>query len=180
MSKKPLNKISGVKRFKRPVFNSNLGIFSETYKKEWFENKFVQDSISISKKRGTIRGMHLQNGKFSQAKLITVFKGSILDVFIDLRKCSSTYCHHGSIRISEENKNVLLLPRGFAHGFVTLEADTIVSYKMDNIYSPENEITIRWDDPDVSISWPKDLSYTLSSKDEEGISLKDFLSINKF
>ena len=180
MSKKPLNKISGVKRFKRPVFNSNLGIFSETYKKEWCKNKFVQDSISISRKRGTVRGMHLQNGKFSQAKLITVFKGSILDVFIDLRKRSSTYCQYGSTRISEENKNVLLLPRGFAHGFVTLEADTIVSYKMDNIYSPENEITIRWDDPDVSISWPKDLPYTLSPKDEDGISLKDFLPINKF
>tara|TARA_B100001175_G_scaffold314364_1_gene323569 strand:- start:7132 stop:7674 length:543 start_codon:yes stop_codon:yes gene_type:complete len=180
MSKKPLSKISGLKSFKRPVFNSNLGIFSETYKKEWFKNKFVQDSISISEKKGTIRGMHFQNGKFSQAKLITVFKGAIQDVFIDLRKDSSTFCHYGALKISEDNNNVLLLPRGFAHGFVTLESNTIVSYKMDNIYSPENEITLRWDDPDISISWPKNLSYTLSSKDKDGISLKEFLLINKF
>ena len=80
MSKKPLNKISGIKVFKRPVFKSNLGIFTETYKKEWLDNKFLQDSISISKKKGTIRGLHLQNGKFSQGKLITVFKGAIQDL----------------------------------------------------------------------------------------------------
>ena len=180
MSKKPLNKISGIKVFKRPVFKSNLGIFTETYKKEWLDNKFLQDSISISKKKGTIRGLHLQNGKFSQGKLITVFKGAIQDIFIDLRKDSDTFCYYGSLKISENNNNVLLVPRGFAHGFITLESNTIVSYKLDNFYSPENEITIRWNDPDLSVAWPKNFSYTLSRKDEEGISLQEFISINKF
>jgi len=180
MTKKGLNTIEGVKVFKRPVFNSNLGVFSETYRKEWFKNKFIQDSVSLSKKKGTIRGMHLQNGKYSQAKLVTVLKGSIKDIFIDLRKDSDTFCDYGSLKISEDNNKALLLPRGFAHGFITLEPNTIVSYKMDNNYSPTNEITIKWDDPSLSISWPKNLTYTLSDKDKIGISLKDYLLINKF
>ena len=180
MVKRGINLIEDVKVLKRPYFSSSLGIFSETYRSSWLKNKFLQDSISISNDKGTIRGLHLQTGKFSQAKLVTVLRGSIQDIFVDLRKDSSTFCHYGSLKITEKNNKVLFLPRGFAHGFITLDANTLVSYKMDNHYSPENEITIKWDDADLNIDWPKNLDFTSSTKDSFGLSLKDYLLINKF
>jgi dTDP-4-dehydrorhamnose 3,5-epimerase len=180
MSKKGINLIEGVKVLKRPTFSSSLGIFSETYRSAWLKNEFLQDSISISNNKGTIRGMHLQTGRYSQAKLISVLRGSIQDIFIDLRKDSSTFCDYGSLKITEKNNKVLFLPRGFAHGFITLETNTLVSYKMDNHYSPKNEIIIKWDDPDLKIGWPKNLDFTSSTKDLSGLTLEDYLLINKF
>jgi len=180
MSKKGINFIEGVKVLTRPTFNSSLGVFSETYRSSWLKNKFVQDSISISKNKGTIRGMHLQTGRYSQAKLVSVLRGSIQDIFIDLRRNSSTFCDYGSLKISDANKKALLIPRGFAHGFITLETNTLVNYKLDNHYSPENEITINWDDPDLDISWTKNSRSALSPKDAIGLSLEEYLLINKF
>ena len=180
MSQKSIKSFIGVEILSRPNFSSDLGLFSETYRKSWLRSNFVQDSISISKKIGTLRGMHLQQGNFCQAKLITVLKGSIQDIFIDLRKGSATFCDYGSLEVSDINNKAIFLPKGFAHGFITLEENTIVSYKLDQYYSQEKEITIKWNDPDLGISWPKGLDYISSPKDLLGLSLEEYLLINEF
>lgn len=175
MTKKSINSLKGISVFIRPTFDSKLGYFTETYKKSWLSNEFLQDSISLSKERGTVRGMHLQKGRHSQAKLVTVLQGSILDIFVDLRKESNTFCDYGSLKLSKQNNKSLFIPRGFAHGFITLEPNTLVSYKMDNHYSPKHEVTLKWDDPDLKINWPKKDNIVLSPKDLLGISLKHYL-----
>ena len=177
MSKKPINSFQGVKTFSKVFHESTMGYFAETYKDAWLEETFLQDSVSLSKKAGTIRGLHFQKDNSAQGKLITVLEGSIQDYFVDLRINSPSFKDYGSIKISKLNNLALFIPRGFAHGFITLEPDTIVSYKLDNYYSPKNEVTISWDDPDLAINWPKNFTYSFSSKDLEGIKLKDFLKM---
>ena len=176
MAKRSVKKFFGIKILRKPFHSSDLGYFSETYRDSWLKRDFVQDSISMSRKKGTIRGLHQQKGKKVQAKLISVIKGSIQDYFVDLRPNSKTFGDYGSIKLDDKNNLCLFIPKGFAHGFISLKTNTIISYKLDNYYSPKDEITILWNDPDISIKWPEKLQYTLSKQDEEGISLKNYLS----
>ena len=142
---------------KPKVFNDQRGYFFEAYNQAKFhENgikyKFIQDNQSFSK-RGVIRGLHLQINPFSQAKLIHVLEGKILDVAVDLRKDSQTYGQHVSVVLSAENKKQLMVPHGFAHGFSVLSETASVLYKVDQVYHKESERGIRYDDPTLAIDW---------------------------
>src|SRR3712207_6547970 len=123
---------------------------------------------------GVLRGLHYQMGELSQAKLVRVVKGEVLDVAVDLRRSSSTFGRHVSMLLSEKNKRQFFIPRGFAHGFAVLSEDAILMYKVDNKYAPHSETTIRYDDPSLGIEWPiSESQMILSPKDKQGISFKD-------
>ncbi|QOD59681.1 dTDP-4-dehydrorhamnose 3,5-epimerase [Polaribacter haliotis] len=154
------------------VFGDKRGNFFEVFSQKIFEEKtglkieFVQDNQSISQ-RGVLRGLHLQKGKFAQAKLVRVIKGSVLDVAVDVRKNSPTYGKHFSIELSEENNKQLFVPRGFLHGFSTLEDNTIFSYKCDNYYHKEAEDGVIFNDKDLNINWKLEKDdILLSEKDK--------------
>jgi dTDP-4-dehydrorhamnose 3,5-epimerase len=134
------------------------GFFCETYHKRrlaeaGIQTDFVQDNLSLSKAKGTLRGLHFQRQPFAQAKLIGVLKGAARDVVVDLRRSSSTFGRHFSIALSEAEGNQLFMPIGFAHGFVTLMRDTLVAYKSSAYYSPEHDSGIRFDDAGLGIDW---------------------------
>jgi len=140
------------------VFGDKRGNFFEIFNKKIFKDKtgleidFVQDNQSTSQ-RGVLRGLHMQKGVFSQAKLVNVVKGSVLDIAVDVRIDSPTFGEHFSIELSEENNKQLFVPRGFLHGFVTLEDHTIFSYKCDNYYNKEAELGVIYNDKDLNINW---------------------------
>ncbi|MDU1889437.1 MAG: dTDP-4-dehydrorhamnose 3,5-epimerase [Dysgonomonas sp.] len=155
------------------VFTDERGYFMESYRKDTFDEyigkvEFIQDNESKSV-RGVLRGMHYQTGEFSQAKLVRVLQGSVLDVAIDLRKSSPTFGKHIAVELSAENKKQFFIPRGFAHGFLVLSNEAIFSYKVDNIYAPAYEATILWNDPAINIDWGmKEEELILSAKDRTG------------
>jgi dTDP-4-dehydrorhamnose 3,5-epimerase len=139
------------------VFYDPRGYFFESYNKEKFKEcgikeDFVQDNQSMSAK-GILRGLHFQNPPFAQGKLLSVIKGSVLDVAVDIRKGSPTFGKHFSVVLSGENKTMFWVPAGFAHGFLSLEDNTIFSYKCTQTYNKESEGSIRWNDPDINIDW---------------------------
>ena len=153
------------------IFDDGRGSFFESFNQQNFEQKtglqinFVQDNQSISQ-RGVLRGLHLQKGIHAQTKLVRVIKGKVLDVAVDFRKDSSTYGKHFSIELSGENNKQLFVPRGFLHGFVTLENNTIFSYKCDNYYNKEAEDGVIYNDKDLNIDWKLDeTEIVLSEKD---------------
>ncbi len=153
------------------VFGDKRGNFLEIFNKKIFKDKtgleidFVQDNQSTSQ-RGVLRGLHMQKGMLSQAKLVRVVKGSVLDVIVDVRKDSLTYGKHFSIELSEDNYKQLFVPRGFLHGFVTLEDGTIFSYKCDNAYNKEAELGVTYNDKDLNINWKiPSVDIILSEKD---------------
>lgn len=152
------------------VFRDARGYFVETYNEARYAAAgicatFVQDNESMSSK-GVVRGLHWQAAPFTQAKLVRVIKGSVWDVAVDIRKGSPTYGKHVSVVLSAENGLQFFIPRGFAHGFVVLEDETIFSYKCDNPYSPAHERGMRFDDPALGIEWPDiGVAPTLSEKD---------------
>lgn len=153
------------------------GWFTETYSKEKFkehgvEIDFIQDNHSFSAQKGTLRGLHFQLNPKAQTKLVRCTKGKILDVAVDLREGSPTYKKWIAVELTEENKKQLLIPKGFAHGFLTLTNDVEVQYKVDEYYSPENDRSIRFDDPDIGVIWGVD-SPILSDKDLNAPSLKE-------
>lgn len=154
-------------------FKDERGFFSEIYKKPLFlkENipEFVQDNLSKSKKN-VLRGLHYQKNKFSQGKLITVFEGIIFDVAVDIRIGSPTYGKSISKKLSSDNLQLLYIPEGFAHGFCVLSDYALFSYKVTNVYKPENEKGIRWDD--IGINWPIS-NPILSDRDKKLPKLKD-------
>ena len=161
------------------VFEDARGYFYESYSKNIFlqhgvDTDFVQDNQSLSQ-AGVLRGLHFQNPPFAQGKLVRVIKGSILDVAVDLRKQSPTYGKHFDIELNEKNKTMLWLPHGFAHGFLTLENDTIFSYKCSNYYNKASEDCILWNDKDLAINWGIETP-NLSEKDKQGKLFKDFIS----
>ena len=134
---------------------------------------FVQDNESKSSK-GVLRGLHYQRGEYSQAKLVRVIKGRVLDVAVDIRKDSPTYGNHVMVELSEDNKRQFFIPRHFAHGFLVLSDEAIFTYKVDNVYAPQSEASIRYDDPDLAIEWPMSADEILTSpKDENGKAFKD-------
>jgi len=164
---------------KPAVFEDNRGYFFESYNKEKFlsqgiDQNFVQDNESKSMK-GVLRGLHFQAPPFAQGKLVRVMKGSVLDVAVDIRKNSPTYGQWASIELTESNKMMYWVPPGFAHGFVTLQDDTVFFYKCTNVYNKASEGSIRWDDPDLNINWNTE-NPILSEKDQHSPFFKDFVS----
>lgn len=159
-------------------FGDARGYFSETFKRAEFESHvgrvdFVQDNESFSC-YGVLRGLHFQKGEFSQAKLVRVSRGKVLDVAVDLRGGSPTFGRHVAVELSQDNGRQLFIPRGFAHGFVVLSDEAQFQYKVDNVYAPQAEATLRFDDPALGIDWqiPK-ADMLLSEKDMRGISLSE-------
>ena len=140
------------------VFGDHRGWFYESWTERDFENaglnyRFVQDNQSFSAKKGTLRGLHFQRGEYSQAKLVRCVRGAILDVAVDLRHDSPTFNKWIKVELSAENRDMLMIPRGFAHGFVTLTDDVEFIYRCDNYYAPAYEAGIRFDDPELNIDW---------------------------
>lgn len=172
--------LDGVYLIKPKVFQDERGFFTESYSKKKLEElginvDFVMDNHSLSVKKGVLRGLHFQNSPNTQAKLVRVTKGSVYDVIVDLRKDSSTYGKWEGFELSADNFLMLFIPRGFAHGFCTLEDNTEFQYKCDNFYAPESEGGIIWNDPDLKINWPvKDP--ILSEKDKLHPSFAEFKS----
>lgn len=165
---------------KPKVFEDSRGYFYESYNALLFQKhgvdvNFVQDNQSLSQK-GVLRGLHFQNPPHAQGKLVRVIKGAVLDVVVDIRKKSPTYGQHFDIELNEKNKVQLWIPAGFAHGFVTIENDTIFSYKCTNYYNKPSEDCILWNDPDIGINWRIDTPL-LSEKDKLGKSFKKFESL---
>ena len=150
-------RIKGLFSIQPRVFGDERGYFIESFSEKKYAEflgniKFVQDNQSLSAK-GVLRGLHFQSPPFDQGKLVQVIKGSALDVAVDIRKKSPTYGQHVSIILNEKDKNQFWIPPGFAHGFCALEDNTIFSYKCSNYYSPENEVSILWNDPTIDIDW---------------------------
>ena len=160
------------------VFEDDRGYFFESYNEAKFLDQikkvnFIQDNESMSS-YGTLRGLHYQKKKFAQSKLVRVIKGKVLDIVLDIRKGSPTFMKHVVIELSEQNKMQVFIPRGFAHGFVVLEDNTIFSYKVDNSYSPENDRGILFSDPSLNIDWKVPQEDILTSvKDQNLPLLKD-------
>lgn len=164
------------------VFGDHRGWFMESYSKIKLSeagiiNDFVQDNQSFSAQKGTLRGLHYQLNPKSQAKIVRCTKGSILDVAVDIRKGSPMYKKWIAVELTAENRKQLFIPRGFAHGFVTLTDDVEVQYKADNYYAPEYDGSIRYDDPDIGVNWGEG-EFILSEKDKNAPFLKDRLDLN--
>jgi dTDP-4-dehydrorhamnose 3,5-epimerase len=168
--------IEGVYIIETKVFGDNRGYFMETYNAQDFKNagldyNFVQDNQSKSK-AGVLRGLHFQK-THPQAKLVRVLEGEVFDVAVDLRKDSKTYGKWVGVVLSAEKGNMFMIPRGFAHGFVVLSDTATFTYKCDDIYHPEDEGGIMWNDPEVGINWPYEGEVLLSEKDKLHKSLKE-------
>ncbi len=163
------------------IFGDNRGYFIESYNQKKFEDiigkvLFVQDNESKSKK-GVLRGLHFQKPPFDQAKLVRCISGKVLDVAVDFRNGSNTYGQHLALELSCENKRQLFVPRGFAHGFLVLSENAIFSYKVDNVYAPDYDSGIRWNDPLLNIRWGMNKSEILvSNKDSKLPFFSDFKS----
>jgi dTDP-4-dehydrorhamnose 3,5-epimerase len=160
--------IKGVFVLEPRVFSDARGYFMEAWKQAEFNEhigtvNFIQDNESKSS-YGVLRGLHYQKGDFSQAKLVRVIKGRVLDVAVDIRPSSPTFGQHVMAELSEENKRQFFIPRGFAHGFLVLSEEAVFTYKVDNVYAPQAEAGIRWDDPDLGIKWPIDPKEVLTSE----------------
>lgn len=160
------------------VFRDTRGFFYEFYRHDLFlkngiDTNFVQDNQSFSV-RGVLRGLHYQTAPKAQAKLVRVVRGEIFDVVVDVRPGSPTFGRHVAEILSAENKKMLFVPAGFAHGYLTLSDEAEFAYKVSDAYSPSHERGIRWDDPTLAIAWPKlDCPYLLSDKDKLFSGLKD-------
>ena len=171
--------IEGLYILEPRVFGDARGYFFEAYNKKVFDEligpvDFVQDNESKSR-YGVVRGLHFQKGEHAQAKLVRVVSGTVLDVAVDLRKGSKTFGKHVAAILSGENKRMFFIPRGFAHGFSVLSEEVVFQYKCDNLYCPEAEGAIVWDDPDLGIDWGlKPEEVILSDKDRNHPSFKQF------
>lgn len=174
-------KIEGLLIIEPDVHGDHRGFFMETYSKKRYveagiDADFVQDNVSFSAKKGTLRGLHWQNAPMAQAKLVSCQKGRIIDVAVDLRKDSPTYKQWVSVELSEDNKRQFFIPRGFAHGFLTLSDDVLFTYKVDNYYSKECDRGIRYNDPDINVDWGSlldGITPILSDKDRNNPILVD-------
>ena len=171
--------ISAVKIVQPRKFEDERGHFLETYSYDAFLNcgldiPFVQDNQSLSVAEGTLRGLHYQLPPFAQDKLVRVIRGRIWDVAVDIRRSSPTFRQWFGIELNDSNQRQLLVPKGFAHGFVTLEPDTVVVYKVSSPYSGAHDAGIAWDDPELEVAWPlPDGRPVLSAKDRAQPQLAD-------
>ncbi len=171
--------LEGVYIIEPRVFNDERGFFLESYNKKEFEElgiyiDFIQDNHSLSIKAGTLRGLHFQLEPKAQTKLVRCIRGAIYDVVVDLRKGSPTFGKWVSVILTEDNKRQLLVPKGFAHGFLTLVPNTEVVYKVDEYYSPQHDRSLRWNDPDLNIDWPISDPF-LSPKDKNAPTLRELI-----
>lgn len=179
--KKIETKIPGVVIIEPDIHGDHRGYFMETYSTSNFheleiDNVFVQDNMSFTAKKGTLRGLHFQNDPMAQAKLVSCTKGTVIDVAVDIRKGSPTYKQWVAVELSEENKKMFFIPRGFAHGFLTLTDNVEFRYKVDNLYSKEHDRGIRYDDPSVNVDWGgllNGIEPILSDKDKNGPTLDE-------
>lgn len=172
--------IEGIIIFDTDVFRDERGYFMEYYNEKMFKQNvlenfsFKQDNISLSKKN-VLRGLHFQAPPFEQGKLIQVLKGKVMDVAVDVRKGSKTYGKHLKIELSGKNHKQLWIPPGFAHGFLTLEDDTLFSYKCTNHYSKNHEMDLLWNDDNLNIDWGIE-NPVISEKDEKATKFEDLIS----
>ena len=170
--------IEGAKIIEPKIFNDSRGYFFESFSQKEFEEKvckttFVQDNESRSV-AGVVRGLHFQKPPFTQAKLVRVIKGAVLDVAVDIRKGSPTFGKHVAVELSEHNHRQFFVPRGFAHGFAVLSDEAVFQYKCDNYYAPQSEGAIAWNDPALGIDWRvPESNRILSEKDSNQPLLKD-------
>lgn len=171
--------LDGVLEIIPPKFEDDRGFFSETWNAQKLSENgvtfdFVQDNHSRSRAAGVLRGLHYQLPPYAQDKLVRVVKGSVFDVAVDIRRGSPSFAHWTAVRISADKWNQVLIPKGFAHGFLTLEPDTEVIYKVTNPYSASHNRAIRFDDPDIGIIWPMNAStFQLSDNDRLAPSLEE-------
>jgi dTDP-4-dehydrorhamnose 3,5-epimerase len=173
-------KLKGVIVLKPKVFEDARGYFFESYNRNLFlqvglDLNFVQDNQSLSQK-GVLRGLHFQNNPHAQGKLVRVITGAVYDVAVDIRKTSPTYGQWFGQELTEENKWMMYIPEGFAHGFATLKDNTVFSYKCTNFYNKASEDCLLWNDPDIGINWNLETPL-LSDKDLQGKRIKDFVSL---
>lgn len=171
--------LNGVLILEPKVFGDARGWFMETWSARKFiaaglNFEFVQDNQSYSAQRGTLRGLHYQTAPFAQAKLVRCTRGKLLDVAVDIREGSETFAKWVAVELTAENKKQLLIPRGFAHGFLTLTDDVEIQYKADNFYSPTCDGNIRWDDTEIKIDWPFEPTI-LADKDAKAPTLRERL-----
>ncbi len=164
------------------IWEDNRGYFYESYSAKAFaaagvDVNFVQDNQSFSQK-GILRGLHAQVAPFAQGKLVRVIQGSVLDVAVDARKSSPTYGEHYSLVLSGENHKQLWLPPGFLHGFLTLEDNTIFTYKVTNYYDKAAEVGVRWNDPELNINWSENIHLSELILSEKDLVLPDFKDFN--
>lgn len=174
-------KLSGLLVIKPKRFGDHRGFFAETYNFQNYSNHgietaFLQDNHSVSVQSNTLRGLHFQKPPYVQAKLVRCGKGSIYDVAVDIRRNSPTYGQWYGELLSEETGTQMFVPEGFAHGFVTLEANSEIVYKCSDYYNPDMEGAIRWNDPTIGIQWPLKGSPVLSIKDESAPFLREIIS----
>ena len=181
------NKIEGPLLIKPKIFCDQRGYFYEAWNRRKFNELvgediyFVQDNQSLSHKN-VLRGLHFQLNPQGQAKLVRVLRGSVYDVIVDLRLNSPTFMEWIKIELNSEKNNQLWIPKGFAHGFLSLEDNTILQYKVNNYWLPDYERTLRWDDKQINIKWhnknPKNLDFLISNKDKNGLSLENIIKSN--
>ena len=172
--------IEGVYVLEPRVFRDARGYFFESWRQADFDQhigrhvEFIQDNESKSS-YGVLRGLHYQKGEYSQAKLVRVIRGRVLDVAVDIRKSSPTFGKYVAVELSEDNKRQLFIPRGFAHGFLVLSDEAVFTYKVDNVYAPQHEASIRWNDKDTHIEWPISADDVLTSEKDllKATSLKE-------
>lgn len=174
--------LQGVYILEPQVFGDARGWFMESWSQRKMEEagiraEFLQDNQSFSAQKGTLRGLHYQLNPMCQAKLLRCTRGKIFDVAVDIRKGSPSYAQWTGVELSAENKKQLFIPRGFAHGFITLTDDVEVQYKADNYYAPDCDGNIRWDDPEIGIEWPI-APVILSEKDKNAPLLKERTNLN--
>ncbi|WP_314313205.1 dTDP-4-dehydrorhamnose 3,5-epimerase [Hoylesella marshii] len=171
-------KIDGVFIIEPKVFYDERGYFFEAFKQEEFEQNvgkvtFIQDNESKSS-YGVLRGLHYQKGEYSQAKLVRVIKGRVIDVAVDIRKSSPTFGQYVMVELNDENKRQFFIPKGFAHGFLVLSDEAVFTYKVDAAYAPQAEASIRFNDSDIAIPWPiSEKEIMVSQKDLSAGGLRD-------
>ena len=165
-------KFSGLKVIQSKSYKDSRGLFKEDYKKKFFKNKNFVFGCTSSSKKNVIRGLHLQT-KYSQEKYVSVLKGAIIDVAVDLRKKSKTYGKHYKIILSDANAKSIFIPAGFAHGFLALKKENIIYYTCTNYRSAKHEVGILWNDKDLKIKWPIK-NPVISKKDKKNIKFTDF------
>ena len=173
-------KLNGVYEIILNPLRDDRGYFMRTYDEViFFEHgmatSWVQENQSLSTRKGVIRGLHFQHPPHAETKLVRALKGKIMDVFVDLRKDSETYCQWDSVVLSANDYRMIYIPKGFAHGFCTLTEEALISYKVDSCYNPESEGGIRWSDEALNIPWPTNSPY-LSSRDKLLPTFDDFIS----
>ena len=170
--------IPGVKLITISPIVDDRGFFSRNYDVEsaiegGFHQNWLQENVSLSKVKGTLRGLHFQHSKYAETKLVRVLSGSVFDVFLDIRKNSPTYGRWGSCVLTADKPRWIYLPKGIAHGMITLEDNMLMQYKVDSVYTPAADCQIKWDDPILNIDWPIEPNI-ISEKDQSAMSFKEF------